>query len=244
MEQLQKPIILRRAGAFLIDHFILTFLLTSVVFLVMDFDHFDAFSMVSFLILMVGAFVLYCCKDVINGRSIGKRIFGLGVRDDSYQVPKAWKLIARNLTTFMWPIELISVLASQQKKKLGDRMAGTNVYMIKQNKGKVGAVISILLLVVVFAGSLFFGIIQLMKQSGSYKAATHYLKANSELKELVGDDISFGYFPMGSIEYSNGYGNSELTIKVKGSKDSLSVHVILHKDPNSEWSVDRVRYEE
>jgi hypothetical protein len=65
--------------------------------------------------LMFGAYILYCCKDIINGRSIGKRIFGLAVRvdNDNNNVPKISKLIIRNLFTFLWPIELILILVSK-----------------------------------------------------------------------------------------------------------------------------------
>jgi uncharacterized RDD family membrane protein YckC len=103
-----------------------------VTFLFLDFDNFDFSSMlIRLIVCMVGAFVLYTCKDIINGRSIGKRIFGLAVRDDNFNLPIKSKLILRNIFTFLWPVELVFILISKQKKKIGDQLVHTDVFFGK-----------------------------------------------------------------------------------------------------------------
>jgi hypothetical protein len=194
------------------------------------------------IVMMLTAFILYCCKDIVNGRSIGKRIFGLAVRDDNNNVPTFSKLIIRNLFTFLWPVELILIVASKQKKKIGDRLVNTDVFLVKNNKGIVGIILSIVSLFGFFICILIFGIIQIIKQDESYKVATEYIKTSSDVRNIVGNEISFGYFPMGGIQYENGYGTSELTIKVKGSKDSISVHIVLQKRPDSNWIIESVDF--
>ncbi|WP_239616837.1 RDD family protein [Cohnella mopanensis] len=243
MEQLQKPFIFRRLGAFFIDHIIFSFLIVIVAFLFMNFDNFDFSStFIRMIMCMVAAFILYCCKDIINGRSLGKRMFGLAVRDDNFNIPKISKLILRNIFTFLWPVELLLILVSKQKRKIGDRLVHTDVYLVNNNKGIIGVIISITSVILVFICILIMGIIQIIKQSDSYKVATNYIKLSPEIKEIVGNDITFGYFPMGGIQYENGYGNSELTIKLKGNKDTISVHIVLKKNPNSNWIIEDVDY--
>lgn len=95
---------------------------------------------------------------------------------------------------------------------------------------------------VVFVCILVVGVMQFIKQDQSYKTAIDYIKSNPEIMEIVGNDISLGFFPTGSIQYENGYGNSDLTVKVKGEKKSISVHIILHKEPNTSWMIDSMDY--
>jgi hypothetical protein len=115
-------------------------------------------------------------------------------------------------------------------------------FLVNRNKGIIGIIISIISVIIFFIFILIMGIIQIIKQSDSYKVATNYIKASPEIIEIVGKDITFGYFPMGGIQYENGYGNSELTIKVKGNKDTISVHIVLMKNPNSKWVIENVDY--
>jgi hypothetical protein len=195
-------------------------------------------------VLMFGVFILYCCKDIVNGRSICKRIFGLTVRENNDQnnVPKLSKLMIRNLFTFLWPIELILILTSKQRKKLGDRLVNTDVFILKNKKTIVGIILSLISIFTFFICILFFGVIQMIKNDESYKIATDYIKNSAEVRNKVGDEITFGQFPMGGIEFKNGYGTSELTIKVKGNKDTISVHIVLKKKPKSNWIIERVDF--
>lgn len=243
MEQLQKPLITRRLGAFFIDHIIISFSVVVTFFIVMDPGNIDMdLLLMRMFVLMVTVFIFYCCKDIVNGRSIGKRLFGLAVQHHNNKVPKVSSLIIRNLFTFLWPVELILILISPQKKKIGDRIVNTDVYLVKNNKGLVGMIITIISIFILFICIFIFVILQIIKQDESYKVATDYIKTNPDVRKIVGNEITFGYFPMGGIQYENGYGSSELTINVKGSKDTISVHIVLHKEPDSNWIIDSVDF--
>ena len=99
----------KRLGAFIIDHVIYT------IILVLPFnlwlmgsvseDTFIEFFFITFSILMLVAFIAYACKDIFGGRSIGKRVLGLYVRDynDPDEAPKISHLIVRNLLVFICP---------------------------------------------------------------------------------------------------------------------------------------------
>lgn len=242
LEQLQRPFIFRRLGAFFIDHCIISFVVVAALFMFTDFEAQEAPHVaVSLSACMAGAFVLFLCKDIIGGRSVGKRMFGIGVKDDSFHVPPMGKLIVRNMFTFLWIIELLLIVGSGSKKKLGDRLTQTDVYVVKPNRGVVGIIVSVLMTMILFAGVLFLGVIQLMKQSEAYTAATAHIKEDAKIISIAGDNFTFGFAPTGQIQLTNGYGSSELRIKVKGSKSTVVVHTTLKKTPGSSWIVEDSR---
>jgi len=72
-------------------------------------------------------FVLYFCKDLINGRSIAKRILKLQVVDNrTGQVATPLQCLVRNIFCILWPIEVF-VAISNTSRRLGDRVAGTKL---------------------------------------------------------------------------------------------------------------------
>lgn len=125
-----------RVGAFFIDH-----LLVSCVYLSLAIpeifkrtDHKSLAASLSSLIFP--AFLLYLIKDIVRGASIGKRLFGLAVRDarDPLAIPSPSRLLLRNVFTCLWPLELIALNCSASKRKIGDKFAGTDVYKIPKKK--------------------------------------------------------------------------------------------------------------
>lgn len=121
----------RRIFAFLIDWNIsgLPCLLYTIIFK----DYFgratvsNIWFIVCFLLLIILFPVVFVLRDVIwNGRSIGKRIFGLYVIDKRTNVPATCnQRIIRNLFFFIYLVDGIILLAS--KESLGDRVANTAV---------------------------------------------------------------------------------------------------------------------
>ncbi|MFT3981778.1 MAG: RDD family protein [Ferruginibacter sp.] len=70
---------------------------------------------------------LYFCKDIVNGRSLGKRILKLQVVDNSTgQVASPLQYFVRNLFCIIWPIEVLVTL-NNPNRRIGDRVAGTKV---------------------------------------------------------------------------------------------------------------------
>lgn len=81
-----------------------------------------------YIIYLLCCLILYAafiCKDAKGGQSIGKRIMKIRVVDKNKNVPNILKLIVRNITIFIWPVEAILVLLN--KKKIGDRLTKTDV---------------------------------------------------------------------------------------------------------------------
>jgi len=131
--ELKKASFEKRLGAFIIDHIILSLISTAVFFLYcfknINQNAENFFS--AFPIYMVIVIFIYCFKDIVGGASLGKRIIGLTVRsnNDSKIKPSVFKLFFRNVFSFVWPVELITLLCS--KRKFGDRIFGTDVYSTK-----------------------------------------------------------------------------------------------------------------
>ena len=88
--------------------------------------------MLSFFIFLIVAFLTYGFRDIIKGQSIGKRVLGIGVRDISYNftIPPVSRLFLRQIFSFIWPIEFLVLVFSDEKRKMGDRIAGTDVYIL------------------------------------------------------------------------------------------------------------------
>lgn len=72
--------------------------------------------------------LLYFCKDMIGGQSVGKRFCRLQiVRGESSRSVSLFILFLRNITIPLWPIELYMLYRSNGEKRLGDRFFNTSV---------------------------------------------------------------------------------------------------------------------
>ena len=81
------------------------------------------------LIILIGfsPIILFVLRDVIfNGRSLGKRLFGLCVYDKkSLEASSTKQRLLRNIFLFIYPIDGIILLSTGES--IGDRAAGTVV---------------------------------------------------------------------------------------------------------------------
>ena len=200
----ERPLVLERAsvaarlGAFMIDHVILTLLTFILIIPVMQirlilFGHIDAnpdrmFS-IAFVIMMFIAFFIYCLKDIIKGRSLGKRALGIAVRNrsDMSQIPSAGRLFLRNVFTFLWPLDFLVLVCSADRTKIGDKIAGTDVYRVSKRPRTLIIIIAIILAFAVFMSTLNFAVRAIIRNHPSYQAALHYIETNPRVVELVGD---------------------------------------------------------
>ena len=120
----------RRIVAWLIDHFVMCFLMVSMVFIAHpNFMNEMSKMGTTMLLIMIFGFILYFAKDCIKGISVGKWIMGIMVRDKDNQneIPSFGRLVLRNLFIPIFPIEFIVLAASKQKKRIGDIVAKTVV---------------------------------------------------------------------------------------------------------------------
>lgn len=236
----------RRIVAFLIDHFVMTFLMVSIVFIALGQNFMDNANMDNMqsilLCVMIPGFLLYFAKDSIHGISFGKWILGIMIKNDfDNETPTFIKLFIRNLLIVIWPIEFIVLAASSDKKRLGDKLAKTKV-LKNPNKPKRLLRISALILL----GACFFLFTyntagNAMKNSEAYKTAIETLESDENIIESTGGIIGYGNMPKGNINITNGHGIAELQIKVKGNTNDIDVFVFLEKEPGGEWEIKEIK---
>jgi uncharacterized RDD family membrane protein YckC len=92
---------------------------------------------------------IYINKDAIKGKGPGKRILGLIIVDNKTgQIANPIKSVIRNITIIFWPIEVIFILFSPERR-IGDYIAGTKVIsdnQTLQTKFKIGQIIGAILI--------------------------------------------------------------------------------------------------
>ena len=114
----------KRISADLIDYGIVCVLFTIAGFIVFMIDGYYAIWDWYYPLLFV-TMIIFLCKDIVKGQSIGKRFNKLKVVDKYGNTPNPFKLIIRNITVVIWPLEVYFTIT--EKKRLGDRLAGTDV---------------------------------------------------------------------------------------------------------------------
>lgn len=132
-----------RIGSMILDHIIMTLLIMIVAMpaLIATFNNTladDALSQtISFdwsTYLMLFGLSLYFNKDMIQGKSIAKRILKQEIVDiKTGEVASALKCLIRNLAIVIWPIEIIVVLINPSRR-IGDFIAGTKVVLISYGR--------------------------------------------------------------------------------------------------------------
>ena len=233
----------RRIAAFIIDHFVMTFFIVSIIFIALGSNFMDENNPTKMttvmLVVMTIGFILYFAKDSFKGISVGKWIMGIMIRDENDQnkIPSFGRLFLRNLFIIIWPIEFIVLATNDQKKRLGDKIAKTVVVKNLNKPTKlprilalIGVGIAFFVFVFLFAGSA-------MKNSDAYKVATKEIEQNKEIIEETGGIKGYGMIPTGNVNISNGYGQAQLEIKVLGNTKDLNVSVYLEKEPNNDWKI-------
>lgn len=142
MSEQRPPDIGLRLAMMLLDHVIFSF---TIAFMVMPFWFYFIFNTVSqaragelppvffehfWLLGLVYVFALafYLNKDALDGRSPGKRIIKARVINlKTGETAGPLRCFARNLTLWLWPIEALMVLINQDRRRIGDYLAGTQV---------------------------------------------------------------------------------------------------------------------
>ena len=233
----------RRIAAFIIDHFVMTFLMVSIVFIALGPNFMDENNpskmMTTMLFVMIPGFILYFAKDSLKGISAGKWIMGIMVRDENNQneIPSFGRLFLRNLFIIIWPVEFIVLATSDQKKRLGDKVAKTVVVKIPNKPTKLPRILALIGVGVTFFVFVFLFAGSAMKNSDAYKVATKEIEQNKEIINETGGIKGYGMMPTGNVSISNGQGQAQFEIKVLGNTKDLNVSVYLEKEPNGQWKL-------
>ena len=232
----------RRIVAFILDHFILTFIIVSSIFIFIGPNFFDNINsgktLSSILFGLIIGFGIYFSKDSFRGISPGKWIMGIMVRDEKNrnEIPVFGKLFLRNVFIIIWPIEFIVLALSDDKKRIGDILAKTIVLKNPNKPEKLPRVLPLIGVGVIFFIFLFAFIGNAMKNSEAYKLAISEIEKNSEIKKETGGIIGYGFMPTGNINVSGNEGQAQLEITVKGKLKDIDVNTYL-ESKNGKWKL-------
>jgi uncharacterized RDD family membrane protein YckC len=143
----KESLIGRRIGAFIVDHVTITIIVMIPV--IMNFNRLSKdfnFFYELFPVIMLMGVICYICKDVFWGRSVGKLLFGIFVREyeTTDRTPRFYNLIFRNILIFIWFVEFIIMLIDKDGRRLGDKIAKTYfngediIVALDSSKDKIG----------------------------------------------------------------------------------------------------------
>ncbi|WP_177229074.1 RDD family protein [Pustulibacterium marinum] len=190
MTSTQKPKIITRIGAMLLDHVAMTFV--AIIFMIpfmigvfsnaLQVSHEPssfAFSKVLLYIALLG-FSLYFCKDSFQGRSLGKRVTKLQVHNyKTGQIAHPMRCFIRNIFIIIWPLEVIMTLINPSRR-LGDYVAGTCVVTYdaatdqpKTNYAQVGMAIVISYVILLLISLPYIG-----SFNGPTSNSVHYVESS------------------------------------------------------------------
>jgi len=193
-----------RLGAMLLDHVLMT-IIALVFFLpaitsgfsdVFKVSHEQAsFNLMGGPMRYIGifGFALYFCKDIINGRSIAKRILKLQVVDNATgQAANPLQCFIRNLLCVLWPVEVIVAMANTSRR-LGDRLAGTKLVQydpaLEQPQINIGKT----LFPVIISYGLILLLMQLMPTmqmaKANYSETSYNQTESKELEKIITDSL-------------------------------------------------------
>ncbi len=233
----------RRIAAISIDHFVVTFIMVSLIFTVLGPNFIDESNpskmKTVMLAVMIPGFVLSFAKDSIKGISVGKWIMGIMVRDedDINKIPSFGRLFLRNLLIIIWPIEFIVLATNTKKKRLGDMVANTAVVTNKEKPTRTPRILTLAGVAVLFSAFVFLFVGSAMKHSDAYKIAIREIEKNNQILSETGGINGYGMLPSGSVSSSNGQGQAQFEIKVLGKTKDITVSVYLEKGQNGQWEL-------
>lgn len=137
-EKLTKASIATRGIALLTDCFL--YFIVSILIITIKISFSNKLEMFPLLRGFFSAFssstpifyILLVFKDVFSGVSIGKRWVKVAVRcsADSKSIPSIWSLVLRNVFLIVWPIEYLIMIKNKENRRLGDILAGTDVFKV------------------------------------------------------------------------------------------------------------------
>jgi uncharacterized RDD family membrane protein YckC len=212
-----------RLAAMLLDHIFMTLIAGAFLLPPMISDMFANFTPSheptdfdfwggSTMYLGMFGFALYFCKDIINGRSIAKRILKLQVVDNrTGRVATPIQCLIRNILCVFWFVEVF-VAMTNTNRRLGDRIAGTRLVVfnptLEQPKFNFGKLI---LTIVISYGILllFFQMTPSVKVPSPIYSKTSYNETESNrLKKVLTD--SLGEFAVPDIKIYDSLQNQNL----------------------------------
>jgi hypothetical protein len=240
--ELQPASLLSRLGAFLFDHFLVSFISIAIA-AGLGHGQLPEPGERAGMIAIASSFLLFFCRDAVNGISPGRWVAGIMVRSyvDPRGLPSFPQRFLRNLMLVLWPVEAISIFFSTEFRRLGDK-AANSIVLLNTERARVGfRIIPIILLIGAFIGFSYLYATYALKNSEPYNVSIKYIESSTEARELTGGVKGYGTIPAGHISVANGTGEATFMIQVMGEKKNITADVYLEMK-NARWEVTRCEF--
>lgn len=103
----------------------------------------------------------------------------------------------------------------------------------------VGGCLTLIIIGLIFIGTLFFGVTRMFKNSTPYEYALEQASQNREVTLILGDAIESDGIISGNISIDNNSGIANFSIPIKGSKGEARIYVVAEKR-NGEWIYEKL----
>ncbi|MBX2828442.1 MAG: cytochrome c oxidase assembly factor 1 family protein [Flavobacteriaceae bacterium] len=104
----------------------------------------------------------------------------------------------------------------------------------------VGGCLVAIVLFIAFFGAIFFGVTTMMSDSQAYKDAMDAASNNTQVIEYLGEPLESHGMMNGSINYSNGRGEADLSIPIRGPKGE-GVLDVEGEGRGDNWTYDKMK---
>ena len=102
-----------------------------------------------------------------------------------------------------------------------------------------GGCLTLIIIVIAFVGSIFFGVSKMFTSSTPYKYAMEQSMTNDEVVNLLGEPIESDGIMQGNISLKNDDGEADFTIPIKGPKGDARIVVVATKS-NGDWTYEQL----
>lgn len=98
----------------------------------------------------------------------------------------------------------------------------------------LGGCLTFIVLIIVFAGSVIFGVYKGFSESTPYKDAIAKVNEDEYVVDILGEPIEPDGMMSGNFNYSNGRGSADMSIPIKGPDGEARLYVVGVKE-NKIW---------
>lgn len=171
--------------------------------------------------------------------SLGKYAFAVRVVSDRGGVkPALWQFLVRWGLLILWPLELIVLMLSPAKKRIGDRLAMTTVVEDTAAKARWGRRIGVSLSALFV---LYVILVQSMQAAARntemFQTATAFLQESRIADDALGEPVTASKTPLKVVMKKD---KGSLIVAAEGSRKKGYIELSLDREPGS-WKV--VRWE-
>lgn len=99
----------------------------------------------------------------------------------------------------------------------------------------VGGCLTVIIIAVLFIGTLFYGVSSALKNSTPYEEAFETASTNEQVLDALGEPVEQDGIFKGSIKIENDGGKADIKVPIKGPKGTAVLHVVGEKQ-HGHWS--------